>query len=99
VQFRGGSQNLSPAFAKSARITVVEVDEIVEVGELPPESVTLPGIFVSRVFKSERPFAFISIQSNASRHNKGVCCSRTTRNRESFSMGCWQRNKKHRYCD
>jgi 3-oxoacid CoA-transferase len=56
VQFRGGSQNLSPAFAKSARITVVEVDEIVEVGELPPESVTLPGIFVARVFKSERPF-------------------------------------------
>jgi 3-oxoacid CoA-transferase len=56
VQFRGGSQNLSPAFAKAARIAVVEVDEIVEVGELPPESVTLPGIFVARVFKSERPF-------------------------------------------
>lgn len=56
VQFRGGSQNLSPAFAKSARITVVEVDEIVEVGELPPESVTLPGIFVARVVKTERPF-------------------------------------------
>jgi 3-oxoacid CoA-transferase len=56
VQFRGGSQNLSPAFAKAARITVVEVDEIVEVGELPPDSVTLPGIFVSRVVKTTRPF-------------------------------------------
>lgn len=56
VQFRGGSQNLSPAFAKAARIAIVEVDEIVEVGEIPPELVTLPGIFVQRVVKSTYPF-------------------------------------------
>jgi 3-oxoacid CoA-transferase len=56
VQFRGGSQNLGPAFAKAAKCAIVEVDEIVEVGELPPEQVTLPGIFVSRVVKSTRPF-------------------------------------------
>jgi len=56
IQFRGGSQNLSPALAKAAKVAVVEVDEIVEVGELPPELVTLPGIFVSRVVKSTRPF-------------------------------------------
>ena len=56
VQFRGGSQNLSPAFAKAARIAIVEVDEIVEVGQIPPELVTLPGIFVQRVVKSTYPF-------------------------------------------
>jgi 3-oxoacid CoA-transferase len=56
VQFRGGSQNLSPAFAKAAKVAIVEVDEVVEVGELPPEAVNLPGIFVSRVVKSTRPY-------------------------------------------
>ena len=56
VQFRGGSQNLSPAFAKAAKVAIVEVDEVVEVGELPPEAVNLPGIFVSRVVRSTMPF-------------------------------------------
>ena len=56
VQFRGGSQNLNPAFAKAARVAIVEVDEIVEVGGIPPELINLPGIFVSRVVKSTYPF-------------------------------------------
>ena len=56
VQFRGGSQNLNPAFAKAARCAIVEVDEIVEVGGIPPELINLPGIFVSRVVKSTYPF-------------------------------------------
>ena len=52
LQFRGGSQNFNPSFAKAARVAIVEVDEIVEVGELPPDLVDLPGIFVSRVVKA-----------------------------------------------
>jgi 3-oxoacid CoA-transferase len=52
VQFRGGSQNFNPSFAKSARIAVVEVDEIVEPGVIPPELIDLPGIFVQRVVKT-----------------------------------------------
>ena len=52
VQFRGGSQNFNPSFAKAARVAVVEVDEIVEPGAIPPELVDLPGIFVSRVVKT-----------------------------------------------
>jgi 3-oxoacid CoA-transferase len=52
VQLRGGSQNFNPSFAKAARVAIVEVDEIVEPGEIPPELVTLPGIFVSRVVKT-----------------------------------------------
>lgn len=52
LQFRGGSQNFNPSFAKAARVAIVEVDEIVEIGALPPELVDLPGIFVSRVVKS-----------------------------------------------
>jgi len=52
VQFRGGSQNFNPSFAKSARIAVVEVDEIVEPGVIPPELIDLPGIFVQRIVKT-----------------------------------------------
>jgi 3-oxoacid CoA-transferase len=52
VQFRGGSQNFNPSFAKAARVAIVEVDEIVEPGGIPPELVNLPGIFVSRVVKT-----------------------------------------------
>ena len=55
LQFRGGSQNFNPSFAKASRVAVVEVDEIVEVGGIPPELIDLPGIFVSRVVKSTRP--------------------------------------------
>ena len=52
VQFRGGSQNFNPSFAKAARVAIVEVDEIVEAGGIPPELIDLPGIFVSRVIKT-----------------------------------------------
>jgi 3-oxoacid CoA-transferase len=52
VQFRGGSQNFNPSFAKAARVAIVEVDEIVEPGEIPPELIDLPGIFVARVVKT-----------------------------------------------
>ena len=52
VQFRGGSQNFNPSFAKAARVAIVEVDEIVEPGEIAPELIDLPGIFVARVVKT-----------------------------------------------
>jgi len=56
VQFRGGSQNFNPSFAKASRVAIVEVDEIVEPGVIPPELINLPGIFVSRVVKTTEKF-------------------------------------------
>lgn len=52
VQFRGASRNFNDSFAKAARIAIVEVDEIVEAGELAPEDIDLPGVFISRVVRS-----------------------------------------------
>lgn len=49
VSFRGTSQNFGPSFAKGAKVVIVEVDELVEAGELAPGDVDLPGIFVDRV--------------------------------------------------
>ncbi|RPI46702.1 MAG: CoA transferase subunit A, partial [Betaproteobacteria bacterium] len=53
VQFRGGARNFNPSFAKAAKVAIVEVDEVLEVGELPPEQIDLPGIFIHRVVKNE----------------------------------------------
>ena len=56
VQFRGGSQNFNPSFAKAARVAIVEVDEVVEAGAIAPELIDLPGIFVARVVKTTQKF-------------------------------------------
>jgi 3-oxoacid CoA-transferase len=48
LQFRGVGRNFNPSFAKGARVVIAEVNEIVD-GELDPEAVGLPGIFVDRV--------------------------------------------------
>jgi 3-oxoacid CoA-transferase len=49
VEMRGSSRNFNPSFAKAARVAIVEVDEIVDVGVIPSENVGLPAILVSRV--------------------------------------------------
>ena len=50
-EFRGSSQHFNPSFAKGARVAIVEVDEIVEPGEIDPHRIGLPGSFVARVVK------------------------------------------------
>ncbi len=47
--YRGTARNFGPLMATAARTTVVQVDEIVELGTIDPESVVTPGIFVDRV--------------------------------------------------
>jgi 3-oxoacid CoA-transferase subunit A len=47
--FRKSSANFNPLAATAGRITVAEVEELVEPGELRPDEVHLPGIFVQRI--------------------------------------------------
>jgi len=49
--YRGSGRGGNPIIAMASRVTIAEVDEIVEVGELDPESIVTPGIFVHRVVK------------------------------------------------
>lgn len=49
VVYRHTAQNFNPMAATAGKITVVEVEEIVEVGELAPEEIQTPGIYVDRV--------------------------------------------------
>jgi 3-oxoacid CoA-transferase len=55
VEFRGANHHFGPSFAKAARVAIVEVDEVVDVGEIPPERIGLPGIFVARVVRATVP--------------------------------------------
>jgi len=50
--FRRGSRNFNPVWATAARTTIAEVDEIVALGDLDPELVVTPGIFVDRVIRA-----------------------------------------------
>ncbi|MEU9246222.1 CoA transferase subunit A [Streptomyces sp. NPDC048385] len=47
--FRKAAANFNPLAAMAGRITIAEVEELVEPGELSPEAVHLPGVFVQRV--------------------------------------------------
>lgn len=49
------ARNFGPSMAMAGNTTVVQVSEIVELGELDPERVVTPGIFVDRVVKLESP--------------------------------------------
>jgi 3-oxoadipate CoA-transferase, alpha subunit len=47
--YRKAARNFNPVIATAARCTIAEVGEVVELGELDPESVVTPGIFVRHV--------------------------------------------------
>lgn len=47
--FERSARNFNPLAAQSARVAIVEVDEVVEVGVLDPDAVHLPGIYVDRI--------------------------------------------------
>ncbi|HCX72255.1 MAG TPA: branched-chain amino acid dehydrogenase [Candidatus Cloacimonas sp.] len=47
------ARNSNPAMAMAAKTTIVEVDEIVEIGQIDPENVITPGIFVDYLVKRE----------------------------------------------
>lgn len=51
--FKETARNFSPLMAMAAKITVVEVEELVELGEIRPEDVHVPGIFVQRIFQGK----------------------------------------------
>ena len=49
--FRMTSRNFNPLIAMAGKITIAEVEELVPAGELDPDHIHLPGIYVHRIFK------------------------------------------------
>lgn len=54
VIFRKTARNFNQPMAKAGKITIVEVEEIVEVGEIPPDNIHLPSVYVQGILKGEK---------------------------------------------
>ena len=54
VVYRHTAMNFNPMMATAARVTICEVEEIVEVGALDPAHIHTPGIYVTRIFQGEK---------------------------------------------
>jgi len=52
--FKGTSRNFNPLMAMAGKITIAEVEELVPVGELDPNQIHTPGIFVQRILQGEK---------------------------------------------
>ncbi|GAA5556019.1 putative succinyl-CoA:3-ketoacid coenzyme A transferase subunit A [Acinetobacter schindleri] len=53
--FRKTARNFNPECAMAGKITVAEVEQIVEIGELDPDDIHLPGIYVNRIVVNASP--------------------------------------------
>lgn len=53
--FRKTARNFNPECAMAGKITVAEVEQIVEIGELDPDDIHLPGIYVNRIIINTSP--------------------------------------------
>jgi acyl CoA:acetate/3-ketoacid CoA transferase alpha subunit len=51
LQFEKTSRNFNPLCAQAGKITIVEVEELVKVGDIDPDQVHLPSIYVHRIFQ------------------------------------------------
>ena len=52
--FKGTARNFNPAMAMAGKITVAEVEELLPVGNLDPNNIHVPGVFVHRIFQGEK---------------------------------------------
>lgn len=55
LRFRLTARNFNPAVAMAGKVCIVEVEKIVEVGELEPDDIHLPGIYVHRIVHNASP--------------------------------------------
>ena len=52
--FKGTARNFNPSMCGAAKITIAEVEELVEAGAFDPNQVHIPGILVNRIFQGEK---------------------------------------------
>lgn len=50
--FRKTARNFNPMMAAAAKVAIVEVEEIVELGELDPEAIVVPSVYIKRIVKA-----------------------------------------------
>ena len=55
LRFRLTARNFNPAAAMAGKVCIVEVEKVVEIGELAPDDIHLPGIYVHRIVHNPNP--------------------------------------------
>lgn len=85
--FRYAASNFGAAFAKNAKLTIVEAEEIVPVGSLDPNFIHLPSIFVNRIVKAteEKSIEVITVAEEKSSDGKVEEKSQARQRREYIS--------------
>ncbi len=63
LMFNKTARNFNPLCAKAGRVCVAEVEEIVEIGELSPDEIHLPGIYVQRLVLNRSPEKRIEVRT------------------------------------
>lgn len=61
--YRRTARNFNPLVATAGRITVAEVEEVVEIGSIDPDQVHTPGIFVKRIVHNPNPVKTIELRT------------------------------------
>lgn len=51
--FKKSARNFNPAMCKAAKVSIAEVEEIVPVGQIDPDHVHVPGIYVDRILQGQ----------------------------------------------
>ncbi|MCZ2828865.1 CoA transferase subunit A [Modestobacter sp. VKM Ac-2986] len=70
--FAASARNFNPLAAMAGRVTIAEVEELVEPGEIPPEQVHLPGVYVQRVVAVTDPARPIEKRTTRPRRAPGT---------------------------
>lgn len=73
--YRKTARNFNPMIASCGKITIAEVEELVEVGELDPDQIHTPGIYVDRIIKGtnyEKRIEFRTIAGSASKKDSPI---------------------------
>ncbi len=63
VVFRKTARNYNQEMAKAAKVTIIEAENVVEAGEIDPDLVHLPSVYVKRVVKVDRPVINVTIEA------------------------------------
>src|SRR4030081_2263930 len=69
--YRKTARNFNPNMATAAHVTVAEVEELVDTGDLHPDNIHTPGIFVDRIFRGVRHEKHIERRTVRKREEKG----------------------------
>lgn len=70
--YRGTARNFNPMMAAAGKITIAEVEELVPAGELDPNCIHTPGIYVQRIFRGEHYKKRIEQRTIRSIKNQGT---------------------------